>query len=233
MDVGVLIGGVWLWALAVAGIVIALRVRTPERLALLLWTAGAVAGVKSTGYELSHYYVQLLPAAALLAAITCGGITKLQRPARLAVSIALAPLFVLGGGVYATYASDAQLRAEVHSRYDSIYACESATPAIGAWLAARSAPSDAVWNFGRDTGIYFYAGRQPSTRFMYDRSFHLDPPTARAALRSLEAAPPRYVVDTYACVFRDAPPPAITSFIAARYERVATVDYAVIYELRR
>lgn len=231
MDPGVLIAGLWLWALSAGGIVIAVRRRTPERVALLLWAAGAVLAVKSTGYELTHYYVQLLPAASLFAGVSLSAIGGLPRPGRRAFGVSLAPLFVLGGGVYATYASDGALRAEIHSRYERIYACESATPAIGAWIAARSQPGDGVWNFGRDTGIYFYANRQPATRFMYDRSFQLDPATARAALSSLEAAPPRYIVDTFGCVFRDGRPPDIAAFIAARYERAAVVEGAIIYEL--
>ncbi|MDA1062624.1 MAG: hypothetical protein O2895_06945 [Chloroflexi bacterium] len=116
-------------------------------------------------------------------------------------------------------------------------------PAIGAYLAARTTPEERIYNFGRDSQIYFYAGRQPATRFLYERVFWIDPPTLDEALATLLAAPPAYVVVTAGL---DVPlpslgvttelhgrfyPPAFAAFLVDHYRFEGLVEYARVYAL--
>jgi hypothetical protein len=46
-------------------------------------------------------------------------------------------------------------------------------PAIASAVAARSAPGDCVYEWGRTSQIYFLADRQPCSRWFYDRPYEI------------------------------------------------------------
>lgn len=228
----VLVGGLPFWALGAAGAGIAAWRRGREGWLVLLWAAGSWGAVKLTGRDLAHYYVQLLPAAALLGALALERLTIVcPRALRgvLALGV-LGPLLAFQAALWAAYAFDAQRRAEVHS--ETLHACDAAAPVIGAWVAAHTAPGEPVYNLGRDTGVYFYAHRPPAHRMLYDRSFYLDPPTASETAASLRRDPPRIIIDSHSCIPGLPPLPAFETLLAERYARVATVEHATMYEPR-
>jgi hypothetical protein len=145
----------------------------------------------------------------------------------------VAPLVAWQMAVYASAVSSPQRRAEVHSLLAHLQPCEAAAPAIGSWLAARTGTGEPVYNLGRDSAIYYYAGRQPAAAFMYDRPFYLDPSTPATAAADLRSSAARYIADTTAdCSEGQPPPPEIAALLAERYEPVATVETATIYQLR-
>ncbi len=224
------LGGLIFWHRAAVGLVLAARRRAPFGWLLLLWVAGAYLGIKVTGRDLSHYYAQLLPGVALAGALSVSAIAQdfRRRGVRLAVYATLVPLAIFQLALYATLASTASSREELHITSD----CETEAPAVGQWIRERSQPSDRIYNLGRDSEIYFYSQRLPAARFMYDRPFELDPDTAGETAEALRREPPRFIVDTLACITVPGPPAEVAALIDLRYRLAETVGRAVIYELR-
>jgi len=224
------LAGLIFWLVAAIGLVIAARQRSRTGWLLVLWVAASYLAIKFTGRDSPHYYAQLLPGAALSGVAAAGWILDnlRRRAVRFAVYATLLPLAIFQLAVYGTFVSSASSREEAHSPG----LCETVAPAIGRWILERSQPSDRIYNLGRDSEIYFFADRLPAARFMYDRPFYLDPPTATETAATLSRDPPRFIVDTLDCVTLHEPPPEIAALIALRYRVAETVGRAVIYELR-
>jgi hypothetical protein len=80
--------------------------------------------------------------------------------------------------------------------------------------------------------MYYYAGRLPAARFMYDRVFPVDPASISQTVRQLEVARPAVIVDTFKnCTQGLAVPPQIAAFVAQNYTLVTTIGDAKMYEL--
>jgi 4-amino-4-deoxy-L-arabinose transferase-like glycosyltransferase len=236
MNPAVLTGGLGLWLFAAFGACLALRMRSPESLLLLLWAAGCWASVKFTGRDHAHYYVQMIPGVALLSALVVDWFASRKRLVveRVIATLAVSTLVVWQGAVYGSSVISAERRAEVHEPRADLRACEAAAPAIGSWIAARTSPDDRVYNLGRDSSIYFYARRQPAARFMYDRPFYLGADTSSETASALRTSRPRYIADTTKHCGEGAPTPApLRALLAEQYVAVATVETATIYELRQ
>ena len=139
MPSNVFVGGLGFWLLASAGTLVH-RDGTSRRnddLLLLLWALGCYAGIKATGRESAHYYVQLLPVGALLGARAARRSPPCCRRRSQALAVLSATALVgFQIAVYASQFATPAARAEVHSLYPWMYACESRAPEIGAWVAA-------------------------------------------------------------------------------------------------
>lgn len=225
----VLLGGLPFWIIALAGCVVAARRRQHRDLLLLGWSFVSFASLKFTGRDSAHYYVQLLPGAALLGAVAFASIARHRATLGIA-AVALAPLFAIHTGVYAGMAMSGDAKAAYAGTID----CEAASPGLGAWVRDHTSPDSRIYNLGRDTELYYYAGRDPAVRFMYDRPFYLDAATGDETARALSDSRPAMIVDTTAtCPPRGlAIPPAITAVIASNYTLTAIVEDARIYTLR-
>ena len=217
---------------------------------LVLWAISSVLAVASPGRFFLHYFVHLLPALALLS-VPLVERARLEprlrnvRPQLLAASatpLLAAVVLALSASIAVYLEPNAAARHE--AKFPEVQAHEETQgPAIGAYLAARTTPDKRIYNFGRDSQLYFYAGRQPAARFFYDRPFWLDPPTLEETLASLSAAPPAYIVDT-AQIEEPKPalgitaeldgryyPPAFAALLAERYRYEGRVQYAEVYRL--
>jgi hypothetical protein len=231
---GVLIGGLVFWLLGAIGLATGALRRNRGDILLLAWAAGCYVGIKATGRENAHYYVELLPVAALFGAT---GLAMLfgassTKTIRLGATAAVTILTVLHFGIYASEVSSAKSRSEIHSLFISLHNCEAKGPAWGAWARENSPPGATVYNLGRDTELYYYADRLPAAQFMYDRPFSLDPPTVGETLTALERARPAVIVDTFTnCTQGLAVPPQIAAFVAQNYTLVTTIGDAKMYEL--
>lgn len=224
----VALGGLLFWLLALTGIFVAAQRRERYDLLLLAWTAASYVGIKLTGRQTEHYYVQLLPAAALTGALALS--TMLQRrSARIAFCVLALPLVAWQAAIYSTYAASPVTRAKLHDNVS--YTCEAAAPAIAAWLSRNTAPGDRIYNFGRESELYYYSDRLPAARFMYDRPFYLDPATLTQTLAALEVARPRIIVETAPCEPAEPLPPAATTYLSTHYHEATTIGPATIYEI--
>jgi hypothetical protein len=133
MPTRVLFGGISFWFLAALGCVAAILQRGRTELLLMLWGAACYIGVKATGLEHSHYYVELLPAAALFAVVLIRWVPP-TRAARLAGVALLTIVAVVQADVYTSLV----LPGPKHDSYTGIINCEEHSEALANWARAHS-----------------------------------------------------------------------------------------------
>jgi hypothetical protein len=151
-----------------------------------VWGFFAFAGVSTGGYFRAHYFMQLIPAVALLAghgADTLGRrlVKGGPRGASLAgaiAAVALLAVVLMSPWYYLRRASDEKCR--------RIYG-DNPFPesiAVGKYIAEHSLPEDTVFILGSEPQILFYAARKSASRYMF--VYPLMGPYADAAERQRE-----------------------------------------------
>lgn len=203
---------------------------------ILVWLLASFAGVALTGRFYAHYFVQLLPALALVAAV---GVE--HRPALLQSRLGAAAFALLFAGALAANVGGVS---DVYSAptgagravaYDPGVGGLRAGPAreIGRQLAALSEPTDQVFVWGRETQIYYYANREPATRFLFDQPLALDPANLDEVLGELRSTPPRFLLDTSAGELDDNPEPfhpeGLESLLREQYVYLERIGFADVY----
>jgi hypothetical protein len=203
----------------------------------VLSLAAAGAGTVLSGFFFPHYFVVLLPFAAIL-----GGplLVKLaanlrHQPVLLAV-VLVTSAFTVAANLPAFRASSPEARHAVKFKAVGQAERENSSDEVAAAIRALSGPDDAIYNYGRETQLYFYADRAPAIPHLYDRVFLLDPATLPEAISALTADPPRIIVDTANhAELKPAVktfPDALRALLASRYDLVQELPYADIYLLR-
>jgi 4-amino-4-deoxy-L-arabinose transferase-like glycosyltransferase len=133
--------------------------RRGELVALLILLAVSVVGLSASGQFLYHYYLQLLPPLALLAAPVCGAIWRGGEAP---------PPQLLPGRTWLT--SWLALTAAVYLMVDTIGIRRHREDTdVGRWVREHSAAGDRlfVWGQGdRQVGVYLDARRQPASRYI-------------------------------------------------------------------
>jgi len=222
--------------LAVLGLHTSARLRRwPQDLIVVLWFLASVVGVASTAHFLTHYDVMLLPAIALLAAALAEARPPLLRSRTMLGGVAA--FIVLSAVPAARQAADVYLAGGPIARHAQQVPVDEAarepqTEEIGAFLKAHTSPNQTIWNYGRDSQIYFYAGRSPAVRFFYDRPYWLDSATLTETIASLRKARPEYVVDTVGGEPWDYHPPELVALLGQQYDYVGKLEYAQLYRLK-
>ncbi len=216
LAVCVLLGAPLAWWAALAGFAEAARsalsraslsspaARLRVTLALLLAVSWVPVSLGGRFYE--HYFLQLVPAVALLGAgplaALAAGFSARPRATRAALlAVALLPAIgSVGYGMWRGLTGDYPLQ-------------DRRVALIGDWVRAHSAPSDRLFVWGHESPLYLAADRLPGTRYI-TTSWHLgnfDPAhlddsidlrrfrSARDVQRTLDdlaAHPPALVIDT-------------------------------------
>jgi len=235
-----------LWALAGAGLVLGLRDReAPARSRFLVaLTACSFLSVCPGLYFRPHYFVLLLPAAALLAALGARAVGRgLARllpagPARERAAPALAgalAAIALLGSIASERAYLFSLSPPAVSR--RLYGPNPFPEAIeiGRRIAADTTPRDRIAVLGSEPEIYFYARRLSATGHIYMYGLMGAHRHARAmqqqAIAEIEASAPRYLVFvnvTSSWLRGPDSDPALfawaRAYIDAHYEIVGAVD---------
>jgi hypothetical protein len=131
----------------------------PRRRALVSWLVASVVAVAAGGRFFLHYYLQLLPPLALLAAPALAGLawTRSSRALRLTTALGVA-LPALGS--WAAAALDARVRPEVAAS-TAVYR------EVGAFLDARAEHGETLLVWGNSPEIYHFARREMGTRFAF------------------------------------------------------------------
>lgn len=209
----------------------------PQAFLILAWSIACFLGVSSGGRFFPHYFVQALPALALLGApVVLRLHRRLQvaslRPAwAVGATAVLLPCLVLNLNIY--------LRQNPESRHLAKYPDAQAMAAIeardlGRYINETTRPGDTILNWGREAQIYFYAKRKPATRYLADWSFWDAPPTLGRAMADLNANPPALIVDSL-------PPPglqeswskyhpqAYVDLLNREYDHVGRMHFAEVY----
>jgi len=256
-----------LWATGGLGCIVLLGawLRRPERRDLLLpvvWVAAACLSIAINGSRgLPQYFVQAAPALALSA----GAAAAILWPAG-SVGVRLRPLARAAGILLVAYGAwrvadfdkiprnlshdlaflAGRITRDAHlERYGGEPGAKYAALSVrrlGAYLKARTGPSDAVYVFGFSPGAYLAAGRVSSSRFFWSRpvlvGFNETVPGygADGVLQDLENRPPKYVVlqiHDWAAPPADsatffASHPRLGPWLRARYQRVEPLeDYEI------
>jgi hypothetical protein len=158
------------WMAAAAGIVVLAREAGTRDLALLGgWLAAGVLGASMSGYFFPHYFQQVLPALAVLAALGARRVADLRlwstvprwtRGAGLCALLAVLPAASLAPFVFRLTPAEAS-----RAIYPGNFFAEM--PAVAGRIAALTKPDDRVFVFGAEPEVLFHAGRVSATRYIF------------------------------------------------------------------
>ncbi|WP_416237209.1 ArnT family glycosyltransferase [Streptomyces marinisediminis] len=193
---------------------------------LWLWLAASAVGVVTGFHFFGHYYLQLLPPLALLAAGALHLLTTDWLRLTVLVSVVVSTVFVAWGS---------------HAERDSLRHAER----LAATIRARTEPGERVLVWGMHPETYWLADRPPASRYLTaglltNYSGGRDGPrvgerygvpgTWPVFLHELTAARPALIVDdSRGKPYRPERLPSLRRVLAERYERVGVVDGAVVY----
>jgi 4-amino-4-deoxy-L-arabinose transferase-like glycosyltransferase len=230
-----------LWLLAAVGLAALWTARHPGE------TRGVLTGLLVASwlavcvgfYFRPHYFILLLPVAALLVGVAVSTIAELLArvvPPRAARSVAVA-IFAVAVGLYAVGERRYLLSMGASELSRSVYGINPfvETVDVARYVRAHTTPRDRIAVLGSEPQIYFYARRRSATGYLY--AYPLMEPHVYAAhmraemLRELDAAHPAYMVlvevptswtvraDSDRSIFE-----WIRGYARACYERVSAAD---------
>ncbi len=161
---------------------------TRRRLAwVAAWFAASLPAIAMGGHFRQHTFVLALPPLALLAGMGLDAIGRIafgvHAIARMFAPIAALSLVAHGVATSWWYFGPTRHEARLHRIYGSNPFPEA--PALGAWLAAHSAPDERIFIYGSEPELLFYAGRSSASRYIY--VYPLTMPLPAAAARQSEA----------------------------------------------
>lgn len=215
--------------------------RTAERAALLGLLAASAIGAAAGARFYPHYYVQLIPPLALLAApyyarLWSGTIQPRYWLLRPAVTYAWLALTVIAFSIV-HWAGLTPRRVPSEE---------------GQYLFTHSAPDDRIFVWGQSEGIYLDAHRRPACRYIttfpltgyvfggpipgFDTRGRILPGAWSILERDFARHPPTYIVDVQSDLKTAQYPvkdfPILAKLLKERYQPVAHTAQAVIYQMR-
>jgi 4-amino-4-deoxy-L-arabinose transferase-like glycosyltransferase len=202
---------------------------------LWLWLLSAAVSVAFGLRFFGHYYLQMIPPLALLAAgaLSRGNAVWARRAVAFALVFGVG--FSIAGYVYRPGVPE--------PNYES----------VSRYLSTTTNPDDPIYVWGSVPEIYWASGRRPATRFLTSSfltgNYPGRPPQDANTGADTEAAwedfyqdfkahPPKYFVDTSPAKVRGAQYYPITDFprlhhiIETQYKYVVTIDKIVVYKRR-
>lgn len=207
--------------------------------ALIGWALASAIGVASGGRFFPHYFLQLLPALAVLTAIVLydrflnGRHHTLSKPAWVA-SLGLIVISVGMSSVLVVLPGKAEER--VASNWFTQKQWEQYSENVGHYVKARTDPNDVIFNYGLEPQVYFYADRQPAIPFFYDWVLKYEAAPMHEIIADLETARPVYVIDSLqAPLFENwhtSHPAEWQQFLSGGYDYVGRVEFADVYRLK-
>jgi hypothetical protein len=215
-----------------------------EFFALMVLLLVSAIGVAINVQFLYHYYLQLIPPLALLAAPVFAAAVRGE--SRGWITVLSAPRLI--GWVGAT--------ALVFLVVDTIGIEQHRSPALAAmYVREHSSITDRIFIWGqgvRQTGMYLDARRLPASRFIasfpltghvfgiwdpnFDSSNRVSPAEWQDLLADFGRHPPRYIIDTDAASAKPIYPiahyPVLRDYLAANFREVYRASDGVVYERR-
>jgi len=236
LDPPSLLGGLLLWALAVLGGLRLWRRRDRASGLILTFAVFSEMAVQFMGKVSAHYNVGLVPAAAILGAVGFDAVLDAWRGGRRRLGYAAVVCAVISIGfsafVYARPSSEERFVVQYTFR-DYAYRSLDARD-IAQKVDALTGPDDYVYEFGRQSDIYFLADRKPASRWVHARAYGIDPTMLDEVLRDLELRRPKLVLLTFECEpsahdfegCEAGPPPPLKDYLDGHYRYAGRVDYA-------
>ena len=227
-------------AAAIVGLFVLIRKgKSPAEYVIALWALASAAGVASGGRYFPHYFLQLVPALAVLAAVAVyyryreryiHPVGKL--PLAIAGFLAIVSLGTNAALYIAPLAAEQRVAANVYEQKQ----WEEDSRALGAYIAERTAPNDTIFNLGRESQIYFYADRRPAVRYFYDWALWYDERNLPKVMKELRTSMPAYIIDSaQPPLFQDWKkyhPAAFMEFLDKHYEYAGRIYFADVYRLK-
>jgi 4-amino-4-deoxy-L-arabinose transferase-like glycosyltransferase len=234
-----LFGGLLLWVLAVIGAVRLWPRRDRATGLILTFALFSELAAQFMGKVSAHYNVGLVPAAAILGAVGFDAVVDAWRGGRRRLGYAAMACAVISVAVsafvYARPSSEDRFVVQYTYRdyaYRSLDARE-----IADRVDALTRPDDYVYEFGRQSDIYFLANRKPASRWVHARAYGIDPTMMDEVLNDLRAKQPKLILLTFECepMAHDfegceaGPPQPLKDYLDANYHYAGRVDYADFY----
>jgi 4-amino-4-deoxy-L-arabinose transferase-like glycosyltransferase len=225
---------------AAAGLVVIFRRRAQAMdYVLILWAIASAIGVASGGRFFPHYFLQLMPSLAVLTGIVIydrfanGGHQTLSRPAWI---VATALIVISVGTTTVVYLAPRQAEQQIVEQVYFQKEWEVSSQELGAYLKDRTGPNDLIFNYGRESQVYFYADRQPAIPYFYDWYVHYEDDGMEKVMTGLKESPPVYFVDSnQAPLFPDweaAHPAELREFLDENYDYAGRIAFADVYRLK-
>lgn len=206
---------------------------------LVFWLAASLVGVASGGRFFPHYFLQLMPALAILTAVVIYDRwrTLELRPLWKPAAVGVAFLLVVSIGTNTVmWLAPRQAEQRVAESVYTQKQWEEAAAVVGAYLARNTEPDEPIFNFGREAGVYFEADREPAVRYFTDWPFWWEDRTLYETIKELRETKPVFIVDSVQQPLyedmSDYSAPAFRSFLSDNYEYVGRLQFADIYRLR-
>jgi hypothetical protein len=161
---------------------------------LVVLLAGSVVAVLPGLYFRNHYFIQVLPAISLLAAMALSGLARRFGPAAAALA------FLVAAGYAVSSEATLLFKASPLTFCRAVYGSNPFPEAIevGNYLRAHARPGDAVAVLGSEPEIYFYADRPAATGYIYMYGLMEEQPYAakmqREMIAEVEFARPAFIV---------------------------------------
>jgi 4-amino-4-deoxy-L-arabinose transferase-like glycosyltransferase len=215
--------------------------RTAERTALLGLLAGSAIGAAAGARFYPHYYIQLIPPLALLAA---------PYYAQLWSGTIQPPYWLLRPWV--TYAWLALTVNAFSTEHWMALASRRVPSETGRYLLAHSAPDDRIFVWGQSSEIYLDAHKRPASRYIttfpltgyvfggtipgFDTRSRIMPGAWSRLEQDFARHPPTYIVDVQSDRRTAQQPiknfPILAKLLAERYQPLAHTAEGVIYRMR-
>lgn len=201
VDAHVLAGGLFMWVMAGAGAVLILAkgLRT-EHAALLAGASAVFLGASLTGQEFPHYWVPMVPFAALLAGVAVIRVTEnwtsLRHRLHVEVLFYILALttFIAVLPLYTASVEQAHLK---KYGYSVSAKRDLGDQVVAAHIASITEPDDRIFNLGVDAQLYVLSDRRPASYFTRPLAAALvDTSTFDETLEALYVDPPALIVDT-------------------------------------
>jgi 4-amino-4-deoxy-L-arabinose transferase-like glycosyltransferase len=193
-----------LWAVAEIGLVALFWDRRwrPQLFFLATLTIFSLLAVCSGFYFRPHYYILLLPAASILAALAVTSAYRFLAQRRFPASARMVPLIIfIGACAFSLWDRRAFLfELDPEAAGQRIYAANPFAEAILAAKTVRDSTTDAdtIAVFGSEPEIYFYSGRHSATSYIYMYDLIKTQPyqlqMRQEIMRQIESARPRIII---------------------------------------
>jgi len=198
----------------------------------LLWFGFSLFAALLSLRPYPHYFIQVLPAAALLMGFM---VTREIKPWLISSSLIVTAYLVmkfLGFSHYPTIAYyqnywEYMVGKKDETSYGAWFDGQvPATYEMARWLKLRTKPEDRIFIWGNQPMVFALADRSPATRFFMD--FHIASFGAfEETLTSLRQTPPEYILD-----YRNDSQsfPEFYSMLTNEYVMVETINQATVYK---
>ncbi|MDP2674416.1 MAG: hypothetical protein Q8Q00_05865, partial [Dehalococcoidia bacterium] len=230
-----LLGGLLFWALAAVGVWRLWKRGDRYAWLVLSFLAFSEVAAQTLGKTSPHYSVQLLPGTALAGAFGLAYVWERWQEGRrgLGLAMAAAAAVTLAAAVFAYAQPTPADRFEVQYTYRDYADDAVAAPVIAEAVERMTQPGDYIYEWGRESEIYFLADRQPASRWLHNRPYSVDKSILDEVIADLEEKRPALILITLeepqlaSGGYR--PPAELAAYLDDHYRYAGRVVYADLY----